>query len=723
MSLIPFSDSLTVQYLKEAVTVEVLQETAPSNFSPTGTRSGVAPVARRLLGNRMVNLPPEATGYLASTVANPEALAAQVDPKSGYLSSYSTAEGTLFSVRSDVYLGTALPLFNPRVGDQSLLRRPSPGSLFEGSSITAVQNYSMTLAEFQDHLRDTVARVATVGGQYAESILATGVSEPGLCEVASIHLTDINVRFTTLVLRDGGTRCVQSVLARLGVSKAHSARAADFLLERLFGTKLPSPEMTAALEPDEDGVFDITQIVKRNLGRAVHSDEIALEIATAGGNVQEQVSIQQTMVLPQEILIGWQPNASGGATLEPAISARVRSRHVNIMPWAKAAQNADVIDSVITQLVTEGFIDEKLEDLLDADSDNTCARALGPFGYTGSSESAPLWRAAVILQQFTSPALLREAKRVIRSLTGKGQVRRPHLAGYLATLIDAPWRSTKRDNASQSGNAWARSGALTQEMIDTRWSVKFVSSPEELLSTPGNDARITLAALGGVALIADRFLTSVAIAGTASGGSVTTPYRVGQISELVEMLSAPDNVFGQQQLAAAAAAFRHDGLCSTPWAPKELAQHAAKAIAARSKGTSTPDWYNLENVVSGSPLTISGLMEIADYDGARSQSPVQPEVPLNAPPVSAEGEALTLNSDLRVAIDTTETAIRNIEAFSLRLTGHYVLSLEEAERVTDTISSWLGSVVALKKELKELEALDSLDEDQGFEVDFSVLDD
>lgn len=713
-----------ISYLRETVAIEVLQETTPSNFTPAGTRSGVAPVARRLLANEVVNLPPEATGYLANIVANPEALAAQVDPRSGYLNSYSTAGGTLRTIRADVYLGAALPLFNPRIGDQSLLRRPTPGSLFDDDKVTAVQNYQMTLAEFEEHLRDTIARVAAAGGQYAESILATGVSEPGLCEVASIHLTDINMRFTALVLRDGGTRCVQSILARLGVSKTNSARAADFALERIFGDTLPNSSMIDSLEPDQDGVYDITQSVKKNIGRAIRADEAALSAAIAENDTQKQVSIQQTMILPEEIIVGWEPKVPHGSALEPAISARVRSRHVNVTPWVKAAQNADVIDTVVTQLIAEGLIDEKFEYLLDADTSDDCAKALAAFGYSGPTASAPLWRAAVILREFTTPGLLRETKRVIRSLTGKGQIRRTHLAGYLAPLIDAPWRKVKRENASQSSNAWARGGALIEEMIDSSWSVVFPSDINELPGVNDRDSRLTLAAIGGVALVADRFLTTVAIAGVASGGAIKTPYRVPQISDIVELLATPENIEGQRQLAAAAIAFSHDALCATPWSPKERITHAERAASARAAGKVGPSWYSLENVVTGAPLTLSALMEIADFDGSRSDignSNGGDEGPAPAPtPVSAEHEAINLRGDLLEQIQQTGQAVRGVEEFTARLTGHRVLSISDVEDVTDAISGWLGVLVGMKRALRDQEASVSA-EDQ--EIDIESLDD
>lgn len=717
MSSTSFSSDETtrVKYGSNDVTVEVLQSTPASNFTSKGGRSGVTPVSRRLLANDLVTLPPEATGYLATVVANPEALAAQVDARTGYLGTYRTADGDLRSARAHVYLGACLPLFNPRVGDQSVLRRPAPTTLLEDGVATAVQDYEMTSSQFENFVRDTVTRVASVGGQYAESILATGVSEPGLCEVASIHLNDMNVRFTTLVLRDGGTRCVQAVLARLGIGPSQSGRAADFLLERIFGETFPGVADPESPEADKDGVVDITQTVKANLGRAIHADEVALAVAVAQGDMQTEVTLRQTMTLPEEILIGW--DATGGNqhdSLEPAISARVRSRHVNVQAWSAPAQNADVIDSVISHLDADDLLTDRFNRLLSADSPDTAAAALKEYGCAATAANAGLWRATVILQELLSPALFERTKSLLRSKTGRGQIRRQHFAGYLAPLLDTSWRSAKIANAKQAANAWARSGALTEEMWQKPWTVVFVDDIAELATRTDRNARLTLAALGGVALVADRFLTSVAIAGTAAGGTLTTPYRVGQISEVVELLAHPKNADGRRQLVAAAQAFRSDAVCSTPWSQMERTRNSEQAAKTKASGGPSIPWYQIENVVTKEPLDIIGLMRIADFDGSKTPEAPKPITLPTPVPISKEQAAAGLGRRLFNARDAFDGVLKEVLDFEADTVGHHVLELDQADDLADTVATWSAKAIDLKRAAKELraqsEVFDELDD-------------
>lgn len=496
----------------------------------------------------------------------------------------------------------------------------------DGRPIASLEMEFDDLVHFQDYTRQVVKSTDEAGGHYQVSIIEKGVSEPITAVPVKVVLLDGGngepARFTAYAVVDGITRLVRCYQVHLGSNVRIDAVAnhiVDAIATPVRGEKPLHDRMLAA----------------RNSAVDEWRNAQAVGQITGAGKAAKDRGIRtgQAMTVRARVVLGCKPSPTTVLDAEDqfldAAAELVRYTQEN-KAWGHEASAANAMHSAVRVLKGKGEVTnaEQADYLLGqtpvAALPDVTARLLGS-GMTFSVHLAALFRAIYILRFLTRRNAFEITKQDLRTSLKLSQVRTTVYAATLAPLLEAPWRQGKASSLTQARNAYKRRGALTID-VEGAWMI-VDAEPMDLYRRAvagDNNARMTLTVGGGVALIADRFLTTEVTAGTGSGGSYVAIWKPTSIDEVVRLLGHPSNHRGLLQLALAMQAFdinkeAANGLRATERGrrtPQEASRFylvpaaADDLVATRTDGIQTEQDSPIE-------LTTELLLVIADYDGTR----------------------------------------------------------------------------------------------------------
>lgn len=482
------------------------------------------------------------------------------------------------------------------------------------------------LQHFQDFTRQVVKSTDEAGGHYQVSIIEKGVSEPITAVPAKVVLLDGGdgqpAHFTAYAVVDGITRLLRCYQVQLG-SGARIDEVANHVVASIAtpvrGDKPLHDRMLAARNAAVDG------------WRNAHA---AGQITGAGKVAQDRgIRTAQAMTLRARVVLGCKPSPTTVLDVEDqfpdAAAELVRYTQEN-KAWGHEASAANAMHSAVRALKGHGEVTsaEQADYLLGqtpiADLPDVTARMLGSTK-TFSLHLAALFRAIYILRFLTRQPAWNLTKQDLRTSLKLSQVRTTVYAATLAPLLEAPWRQGKASSLTQARNAYKRRAALTAD-LEGRWNI-VDAEPMELyrLAVEGdNDARITLMTGGGVALVADRFLTTEVIAPTGRDETTKPVWKPSSIDEVIKLLGHPSNHRGLLQLALAMQAFditkeAANGLRAIERDRRSLSEATRFYLvpaAAEDLLSTNLDGIQLDGD-SPVELSTSLLLLLADHDGSR----------------------------------------------------------------------------------------------------------
>lgn len=673
------------KYKKNLVTVEQLVDVPDVEWARNGSRKGASRSTTRLHDLEQVALDYDACALLADSIVDLPRIVELT--RSDFLTQVRVA-GLVLGQAVGRLLGggtSVLTVVNPRGGHVS--RTPvKPVAGCTDSNGRMLAQAERTIESF-DVLRaavlETVKNTLLLGGKYQESIIASGVMDPILLRPTRTTLVKENVSFTALESPDGTTRSITSLSVLFDTTDPD--KLTDQILAAHFGPQVLTQGLPA--QPGDD-IVDISDEVRQNLRRAHRTllNDYWAKVGDPdlGATHPDTLRLQQAMSIPATLTLSVDSNSPAPRSYVEALTVLVRNTHMNRENWTGAAEASDLALSVVSALMAQGLLDERDQDLLVASTPQACERALAAYeqGYNLGPDAASLWRAVKIMSIFTRPEVREAAKQPLREALSLVQIRQARYAEVIATLIDLPWRDAKSRSAKQAYNAWQRNGALVKEMWYGKmaWTPVF-ADPTTLVDDTSTDATLTLTALGGVALIADRFLTADAVAGVGDAGQVKMPYKVATIDKLIELLARPANTAGRQQLALAATVFRADGESDSPWRAgerqeRETALKALRASNAKARAQGHHDRivdepvYYTTSAVTGESLNATQLMVIADHDGtltaAHQGGTPKPNQPTPPKVLSPEEQIADAREQLLTSLSSVTNRLSELSALAFQ---------------------------------------------------------
>ncbi|MGH3809992.1 MAG: hypothetical protein ACRDRU_25900, partial [Pseudonocardiaceae bacterium] len=443
------------------------------------------------------------------------------------------------------------PLLQPRTEAESLtVDRPRiAGALNSTGDPQALLVLTFrNLQHLADYMHQTITHTRRTGNDYAASILSRRVGRPVLAHVVRLEFEDGSQPLTVLAVRDGITRLVSAMAARLG-RKPSSDDVAQQMIRELLTT----------LPPRAGKAPDASQDYARGRERVAGDLRARFAAGVASGvPTEDAVRIGQTFTLPAQIYVGVQATPTGMLPTEEIFSEAMRavlgSIHTEFRSWDPAAQAIDVGERALLRAQHVGYLDADVVKL-----------AIGTLGHEHTSQvfgndaipDTALWRGVYLISALSQPRAFDGIKEQLRSLLGMTKIQNKRFVGYLGPLIDVPWRSSKSRSLQQARRAWSGGGPIPFNLLGTDWepvpTEDFLSLVPRALNGDVN-ARRTLQVAGGIALVADRLLASNVGSALQSG---MVPFRA-EPNDIAAGLSSRDNEAGLYQLAYAAQTFQSD---------------------------------------------------------------------------------------------------------------------------------------------------------------------
>lgn len=666
----PEPTPLLASFGKSDVSVEQLVDLPTDHemaFARSGSRLDSSKWAKKLTALPGMALSEETVALLADTIVGVGRVVEMVRDR--HLTYITTSNLVMGEACDRVPVVAVFPTTNSRVGHVSrrLLKSATQERDDQGNQLAEVCRTFASFDDMQSAVVETITATFAKGGSYQESILSGGVIEPVLVRPVRVRLEKENIEFVVFEPADGATRAICAISALLDTKDASTV--SKFVLDSHFG---------GHVTPSADGTLhDASAEVRSNLRSAFleKRNEYWAAIGANGGEESaSSLRIRQALTVPATLVYTLETRGAAAVTYAHAMDVRVRNTHINRKDWDAAASASDLARSVVTELVELGLLSPDDEALLMADSPKKCEAALAPYGWSANDIDPALWRAVVLMKRLNEAETQRVARKVIADALGRQYIRRVTYAGVLGTLLDLPWRVSKSDSSQQASKAWAYGGALTAELFDNVWDVVFANSAD-LAASSDENARLTLAAAGGIALIADRFITSDARAGVADGGRIQMPYKVTFTSDLVERLSDEQNDLGRTQLGLAAASFKSLGESSSAWRQNErdrrmsarsqvLADNAKWAAQGQNHLIqAVPVYYETPAADGSGSLDAIRLMVIADFDGEAAKTGPKASPKTKPTPKSKTPMEIVLDQREHVvdAFNAAELALASLE--------------------------------------------------------------
>jgi hypothetical protein len=486
---------------------------------------------------------------LARALVKPDAAVPLI--KSNLLINETLEAATLTQVPGHVWTHELWPLLQPRTEAESLtVERPKiNGSLGPDGAPHAILTLTFHGTQhLADYLHQTITHTGRTGMDYAPSILARRVGRPVLAHVVRLAFEDGTPGFSVLAVRDGITRLFSSVAARLGRSPKD-----DEVAQQMIADLLATVPPRAGKEPDA------SQDHARGREKVASDLRARFNAGVASGEpTEDAVRIGQTFTLPAQTYVSVQTAHNGNVPSDQvfaeAIRAVVGSIHTEFRGWDVAAMAVDVGERALQRAQYAGDLQPDVVRLATGVLDFTHTPEV--FGDSRIPRAA-IWRAVYIVHALTQQQAFNGIKEQLRSLLGMTNIQKKRFIGYLGPLVDVPWRASKARSLVTARRAWTAGGPIPHALLGANWEV--VPTDDFLTLVPlaleGDiDARRTLQVAGGIALVADRLLTSNTGSAVEWG---TVPFRA-EPQDVIANLGAPNNKAGLYQLAYAAQAFSAD---------------------------------------------------------------------------------------------------------------------------------------------------------------------
>lgn len=513
----------------------------------------------------------------------------------------------------------------PKVrGDLDADGNPLPHLVYEFTSWEACQRYIAYTAE-----------VTLQHGQHlAPSILSSKVSKPVLLAVATIRITgepefdqepeEIHV----LVVLDGNTRVINSLLAALGDRFSRNQIAAEIARRMLRKAKASAGGLSA----------------QHYRGRAEAHAEALDRFNRAAGDIEnpDLVRFGQTTNIPAEIVIGFHrfgdPLAMREFEFVDAVRSEVGQQHSLAKAWPDGSVTANVGQQAIARAVASGVLSEEIGALAEGSVAYIPAVTLIPAPCTDAGEESGenpepqstldpgLARAVFLLNALTQPEAYEEMKRHIRNLGGHKKVDRNLYGRHIASVLWRGWAPHKEEGHKNETAAWKVGGALVvmptseegdpggdrertgESVLGKRWQALFPPRWTDLVpialdaSDPRHtDAKLTLQVAGGLALIADGLL--LAASGSTRFGVHGHEYVRRHPATVLALLGKSE--LGLWTLAHAADSFRSTQAASNSYSINKAIPTGVYAVA-RPKSAEEP---------SVAVTTVDGVYQ--NYDSLR----------------------------------------------------------------------------------------------------------
>ncbi|KXO93037.1 Uncharacterised protein (plasmid) [Tsukamurella tyrosinosolvens] len=502
---------------------------------------------------------------IVASTSEPEAerVAGSVDTA---LKTSVAGDTALTYLNTKLFLTSLMPILQPRAADTpSKLAAP----VVKGRRVAEGPQAAFFLEfDSEEHLRahimEAIEQTLAAGMDLRASILQHGVSEDVTVAVATIVLRDTDEEFTSLIVRDGLTRTTNALRAALGnevTDRELPARVADILLAKSGPATGPDGNSRA-----------------RRKGRAAEQDKLRAQFAAAAADTRDPMLVRtgQTAMLPVRIVtsihrFGGLPTGEAAATVFPdAVASAVAQIHSLSKPWSPTAIGANAIRQALQRLQAREAIDSTVADV---------ALGMAPFSFDGVDVSGEdltvrldpdhepeidleLQRGVLLLSALSQGDTFTLVKAQLRSIRGMSQVNKIKYADMISTVVAGSIPVHKPSSRTNGTKAWKAGGPLPHSLYGTGWSaltpthyadlVPFAQDPE---SEHYDDARATLAAAGGLALVSDGILLT-ASGSTTTGLDKTLTFLRRQPSIIVDKLL--DSPRGLWVLAHAADSFQSD---------------------------------------------------------------------------------------------------------------------------------------------------------------------
>jgi hypothetical protein len=533
-----------------------------------------------------LSLETESAHAIARALADPKLATRMIQAPTFIEEVVETA--TLQSVQGDVYTTELFPLLQPRTGGGAYT--------IEGPAVTGVlDNADEPLAALRltfrnhDHLRDymrqTVRETRRVGNKYDDSILARRVSRPVIAHAGILAFEDVDDELDIVIVRDGLTRLVSSYAARMMTPSP----TPDDIAEEVIRVLLTSKNARAGVSSS------LTQDYARNREAARAVQRAAFEAGVSGETVSEEaIRIGQTFTLPSSIYVNVRPQADSplppAEQFDDAIRAVVSAIHVEFKGWDDASERVEVGDRALHRARHAGDIAAGVVDLA------TGVIATDKMHDVFKNAAIPLtdlWRGIYIVAWMCHPTSFLGMKRELRSILGVPRITTGAYVSHLAPLVDRPWRTTKANSLAPARSAWANGGPIPSGALNADWNPVPVNDFTELIPAAligDRDALLTLQVGGGIALVADKILTS----NKGSKLGQVVPFRA-DVDNVVTNLGTTER--GLYLLARAANAFDAKRVAVNSFTETELANPAkAKSLAYA---------YRVPSVASSDPSKLA----------------------------------------------------------------------------------------------------------------------
>ncbi|MCF3181213.1 hypothetical protein IPZ70_14900 [Streptomyces polychromogenes] len=549
---------ITVDWGKEQVEVSTLDRELP-DASAVDDRIKVVKAG---LNSSLVSLPEDAWHAVARAAVKPETVALQLresqDTRMNLLLEEHVDGATLRSVHSRVWMSELFPAIQPRTGQELLhVGDPQVQGVAEDGKPQAILRYRY---ESRPHLRKHVEQTiwsTLFKNSYAESILARGVTRALIVHPVVYDFEDGTESVYGLITRDGITRLASAwkVLAGPGSDLDEVASLAAGVL---VAEQQPSPN---------DQVRPLTQrmALARESWRKGQRVQFARDLVSVGADEippLSAVQIAQSFVVPAHITVGVQAHDRAASlkteeVFDDAIRSILASVHVEFKPWDPSAQNVEVVSRALKRVL----LSWKRDDLGEVYELAVGRRKASETPQVYKDPAMPgtgLWRAVRLLHTLTRSDISEDLRNRAKEIKGERRMTDKGYASLLGTIVDHPWRSTKKSAAQQARNAWSNGGVLFKEILEDGWFPIVTDDFAELVEPAlagSRNARLTLALAGGTALIADKILTrnvGSSVGRSRMPGKV--PFRA-DVHKVIEGLAREGNALGLWTLALAAQRF------------------------------------------------------------------------------------------------------------------------------------------------------------------------
>jgi hypothetical protein len=359
-----------------------------------------------------------------------------------------------------------------------------------------VEDHDELAGRVKEAFAKSVPDHASVGNDYTDSILQSGVKEPLLLVVMKVTFGDVSEDEYYLVSVDGNSRLVSMWKGRTGGTVDEAAAEC---VKAVIGTASGKTWKRATQRQIRDRLTAKIEIVNKGLG------ETQLTEST--------IRFGHTLTAPSVVVVGGR-TTDGDEPISDMVAARedlIATIHTDATPWSDAAQAEQGMSRLLRRAVSLGLVTVEEHRVIEGEC--TTSEMHNKLGIPPHR----LWAAALTVRAILNPwysadgtgTLFREefnSKNPQRTTIGK-QIASTALSGYRSSQY-----------LPLAINAYSDGGPLTRHVWDYRFDLDHGSDAVKVLDaildaalngTPREkiNAKAQLSVLGGTAGMLDGLIT------------------------------------------------------------------------------------------------------------------------------------------------------------------------------------------------------------------------